>query len=110
MMAATLPSTSSSFYIIARISPEELLTVSCTEATKADSTEVIFNDSYIFENRVKAYPAKRACLPKRTHEYPNVALKSRGPWTEKTKCPFLNINFSPAVGQRQHRQVNTLWM
>lgn len=33
-MAATLPSPSSSFYIIAKISPEELLTVSCAVASR----------------------------------------------------------------------------
>lgn len=103
MMAATLPSPSSSFYIIARISPEELLTVSCAKATKADSAEVIFNDSYIFESRIKSISSKRARLPKRIHKYPYVALKSRRPWTEKTKYPFLNIHSSPAVGQRQDK-------
>lgn len=66
MMATTLlsPSPSSSFYVIARISPEELLTVFCTEVTMAGSTEVTVNDSHISESQ--SMLRKRDCLPKGT--------------------------------------------
>lgn len=62
-MAATLPSPSS-FYIIARIYPGELLTISCAEATKTGSTGVTSSNSSISESRGKANPAQEPTLQK----------------------------------------------
>lgn len=66
MTATTLlsPSPSSSFYVIARIFPEELLAVFCTEATMAGSTEVTVNDNHISESQ--GVSRKGVCLPEGT--------------------------------------------
>lgn len=66
MTATTLlsPSPSSSFYVIARIFPEELFAVFCTEATMAGSTEVTVNDNHISESQ--GVSRRGACLPEGT--------------------------------------------